>query len=626
MVLIHPSIISSVATRLGRKWEDEEGKTMYEKGEDCLGSLRDLQRLMRRDHPVSRDVLVQLGRWDIVRTDLVPIICRYRCDSSLLLNAVKLLVFLTMPSPPPPPDLDAAGRQQQQKLRLEHHGCQRRFKSALVHGNGAVTSGLIPRNGGAAGAAAAAGGYVGSGESDAIAIVLQLLVDPLKNIQSGRGSSDDWRLVQMIVTLVRNLLAIPDPPPDVSSASAWAHLCFLQDDLIRSLFRSSFQDILLFLISCLHAPETAPALRHDNLLFLEILNLLFRELPPKDAAVAAFRAAGEADAEADAREDREAAERLAEARQREKERAARKALAQKITQRHSRFGGLYVVRNADKSRTVSSTPFSPPVHHAIFSQVRRGPVRRVMGGTGIGMGLDGGLNGDGDGGNGGDARKPDADVDAALGLVGGTRANRRSSRWTARRLGVFADRLLASGCYNVLMETVRRDVAAWRAGLEALTRSPSSSWLDTLLTIFTLFLPPILPSPPSPVLMETVRRDVAAWRPGLEPSDMLTVEASPFPPSLRPFRPLLPPPPTRPPVLMETVRRDVAAWRPGLEPSDTLAFFLVASFFTAFQREMHGLWGDVTHPPLPVPPLPPSSAHGDGASRRSLLAGGPRAL
>ncbi|CAI7852712.1 unnamed protein product, partial [Closterium sp. NIES-53] len=44
---------------------------------------------------------------------------------------------------------------------------------------------------------------------------------------------------------------------------------------------------------------------------------------------------------------------------------------------------------------------------------------------------------------------------------------------------------------------------------------------------------------------------------------------------------------------METVRRDVASWRAGLEPSDTLAFFLVASFFTAFQREMHGLrgWG-----------------------------------
>ncbi|CAI5530235.1 unnamed protein product [Closterium sp. Naga37s-1] len=640
MVLIHPSIISSVATRLGRKWEDEEGRTMYEKGEDCLGSLRDLQRLMRRDHPVSRDVLVQLGRWDIVRTDLVPIICRYRRDSSLLLNAappphsptfptsppphpfpsasptspphhpsVKLLVFLTMPSPPPPPDLDAAGRQQQQKLRLEHHNCQRRFKSALLHGTGAVTSGLIPRNGGAGAGGGGGGGsgYVGSGESDAIAIVLQLLVDPLTNIQSGRGSSDDWRLVQMIVTLVRNLLAIPDPPPDVSSASAWAHLCFLQDDLIRSLFRSGFPDILLFLVACLDAPETAPALRHDNLLFLEILNLLFRELPPKDAAVAAFRAVGEADAEADAREDREAAERLAEARRREKERAARKALAQKITQRHSRFGGLYVVRNAslahlsprlsttpssakasreqsvarqsprlcttpssaksngdsnpgltpnllcshtyahalapssqDKSRTVSSTPFSPPVHHAIFSQVRRGPVRRVMGGTGmggmgmgmgmgiggigmggtgIGMGLDAGLNGDGGGGNGGDARKPDADVDAALGLVGGARANRRSSRWTARRLGVFADRLLASGCYNVRMKTVRHDVAAWRC-----------SW-------------------------RRAHGDV----------------------------------------LMETVRRDVAAWRAGLEASDTLAFFLVASFFTAFQREMHGLrgWGGV---------------------------------
>ncbi|CAI5481243.1 unnamed protein product [Closterium sp. Yama58-4] len=254
-----------------------------------------------------------------------------------------------MPSPPPPPDLDAAGRQQQQKLRLEHHGCQRRFKSALLHGTGAVTSGLIPKNGfagggggagagggggggaggggggGAGGGGGGGSGYVGNGESDAIAIVLQLLVEPLKNIQSP-------------IILPRS--SPPDPFPHPTP------LLFPKDDLIRSLFRSGFPDVLLFLISCLDDPETAPALRHDNLLFLEILNLLFRELPPKDAAVAAFRAAGEADAEADAREDREAAERLAEARQREKERAARKALAQKITQRHSRFGGLYVVRNA----------------------------------------------------------------------------------------------------------------------------------------------------------------------------------------------------------------------------------------------------------------------------------------
>jgi hypothetical protein len=44
---------------------------------------------MRRDNPDTRDVFMQLGQWNIVRRDLVPIITTYRSKYELVLAAGK---------------------------------------------------------------------------------------------------------------------------------------------------------------------------------------------------------------------------------------------------------------------------------------------------------------------------------------------------------------------------------------------------------------------------------------------------------------------------------------------------------------------------------------------------------
>ena len=49
--------------------------------------LRDLQRLMRRDSPTTRDVFFQLGAWDIVGTHLVPLMRESGQNHAILLNA-----------------------------------------------------------------------------------------------------------------------------------------------------------------------------------------------------------------------------------------------------------------------------------------------------------------------------------------------------------------------------------------------------------------------------------------------------------------------------------------------------------------------------------------------------------
>jgi hypothetical protein len=56
----------------------------------CLaGNLKHLQRFLRRDDPSQRDIFMQLGKWNTIRQDILPIIIHYRHDFDLVLNAGK---------------------------------------------------------------------------------------------------------------------------------------------------------------------------------------------------------------------------------------------------------------------------------------------------------------------------------------------------------------------------------------------------------------------------------------------------------------------------------------------------------------------------------------------------------
>ena len=52
--------------------------------------LQDLQRILRRDDPRIRGVFLQLGKWQIVSKDLIPLI------GILLLSVLLCLVYLSM--------------------------------------------------------------------------------------------------------------------------------------------------------------------------------------------------------------------------------------------------------------------------------------------------------------------------------------------------------------------------------------------------------------------------------------------------------------------------------------------------------------------------------------------------
>ena len=65
----------------------------------------------------------------------------------------------------------------------------------------------------------------------ALTAALQLLAEPLARFaERGRMGEEDWKVSQLVLTLLRNLLAIPDPTP--TAASGDDHLTRQRDELL----------------------------------------------------------------------------------------------------------------------------------------------------------------------------------------------------------------------------------------------------------------------------------------------------------------------------------------------------------------------------------------------------------
>ncbi|CAO2827809.1 unnamed protein product [Amaranthus hypochondriacus] len=132
-----------------------------------VDNLKDLLRYLRRDDPENREVFKQVCKWDIVSKDLIPIIEFCQDDRNLVINAVKVLVFLTMP-------LEAMSKDFNEQL-----GFLWGIKQAIT-------------------------------SSNVVTVIVSLLEKPLEHLECKAFSEDDWKLVQLALTLYRNILAVQD--------------------------------------------------------------------------------------------------------------------------------------------------------------------------------------------------------------------------------------------------------------------------------------------------------------------------------------------------------------------------------------------------------------------------------
>ncbi|KAL3694777.1 hypothetical protein R1sor_008428 [Riccia sorocarpa] len=317
--------LAIVCSTLGAFQQNGSSQEVYVKHDECLESLKDLQRYLRRDHPENRDVFMQLGKWNIVRRDIVPLITRYSGEHELALNCVKVLVFLTMP-------IDPASTQVSLQVEYLQH-----FRAALLD------------------------------NSETIPVVMSLLEDSLQHLERGAAKDEDWKLIQLFLTLLRNLLAIPDTFTHHISAST--QYAFLKDKLLEVFFQKSVMELVVALTK--HTAGRHGGLRHDKFLLLEILHHVLAGKRPDIVAAAS-------DKHFKAQKKSEKVSATLRALMHE-ERAQLKN-SRYDPALHTPFSGMFVRVAQDGTKTIlTRTPHQSPLEDVLRKpQIRRGPIKRVV--------------------------------------------------------------------------------------------------------------------------------------------------------------------------------------------------------------------------------------------------------
>ena len=216
-------------------------------------TLQDLLRFLRRDASKDRPVACALHAWNVLEKDALPLILTYHTaeHEALSLDAIKLLVFLTLP-----PDGDAANVIDQK--RKARHALEAMFRFRDVRG-------------------------------DVFAVLFSRLAGPLERHENSalRAREEDGKLVQLFVTLVRNLLLASQSPAGETrgEANAAAGARRLRASTVKML---SELRVLRCLAQMARDARKKP-FSEDAALLVETFHLLFASQSPSRLAKALRR-------------------------------------------------------------------------------------------------------------------------------------------------------------------------------------------------------------------------------------------------------------------------------------------------------------------------------------------------
>ncbi|XP_052180758.1 uncharacterized protein LOC127793960 [Diospyros lotus] len=360
--------LSAICAGIGTVEEDDNGNRIgYTKGEYCLDNLKDLLRFLRRDDPQSREVFKQVCKWNIVGKDLIPIIEHCQDDRNLVLNAVKVLVFLTMPVEPTSNDI---------AQQIEYLWA---LKSSITC-------------------------------SDTVPVIVSLLESPLENLEREAFTEDNWKLVQLVLTLFRNILAVQDIPVHQQAGGSATQFLSLRDQFLELMFRENVMDLILVLTQ--HIGGSFGYLRQDNLLLLETFHYIFMGQEPEFIAKANYKGLK---VDGDAKTSINSLRSIME-----QEEEKRKLIRMRNLGFHTQFRGTFTWVTMDGSKTLFKGNPCSASRDALFKcqTVHRGPLKRTVW----------------------DYGKLPSTKDNILELLHG-----------------FVNQLLSGG-YNVLMQSIREDI------------------------------------------------------------------------------------------------------------------------------------------------------------------------
>jgi hypothetical protein len=162
-----------------------------------------------------------------------------------------------------------------------------------------------------------------------VALMMALLVESLNKNEDDR-TRQDIELIELVMALFKNLLAVPDPP--VTNNAQNATRFQLQDDFIETLKKESVLKLYLVLAQNVEADKN----RTMNVLLLETFYLLFRREDTQELVDTWYSFQKKAKGE----KTTALGHKLAQ--MRENAAISRALSPAASTVRHSRFGGSFV--------------------------------------------------------------------------------------------------------------------------------------------------------------------------------------------------------------------------------------------------------------------------------------------
>ncbi|KAI9277922.1 timeless protein-domain-containing protein [Umbelopsis sp. AD052] len=296
--------VLSICSALGalEEYQEENGEilTKYAMGDECLACMKDIRKLIRNDSENPDNyVLHLLGEFNIMSTDLIPIVLvntELTSDVSerLVLACFELFVPMTWPLAENHDENDESG----DSNMIDLH---RRYKVSLLQ------SGILEA---------------------ALDVILKPLSIPFKE-----RAQRDHVVIRLVLTLLRNIAAIPDLNASQSSSESAVEMSTMQEKYLTRLHDSKMLELLVTIASSSNHPDFA----EWNVVVMQILFFLLKGSDPTVIAAS--------DSKDNQTQNTVVSVKLAELLQQENRK--RSSSRQMGPSRHNRFGGSYSVEVLD---------------------------------------------------------------------------------------------------------------------------------------------------------------------------------------------------------------------------------------------------------------------------------------
>ncbi|CAE6475330.1 unnamed protein product [Rhizoctonia solani] len=252
--ILGPVIQSTVAALGGVETDAATGVTRYVLGDDCLGCLRDLKKLWRKDDTDDERTVARVF-WEtrVLQNDLVPILIETAggdiVGDKRAVACADVIGAMTWP-------IDIAAELKELDEQLDERTDYATLVLAQLHYKEALARPEVLK-------------------------ALQNIIMPCMAKDKRSRSERDTQIISLVLYIFRNLLLLKDPPRASSSLSASStSLASLQSRLLVSLRTTGLLDLFLTCTSNADAPEFS----EFSAVLLEITYLIIRGVGVRDVA------------------------------------------------------------------------------------------------------------------------------------------------------------------------------------------------------------------------------------------------------------------------------------------------------------------------------------------------------